>query len=161
MKKKHLPDILRDLVKQEYPIEKLEVIIVNDRSSDSTKEILEEASSKSYLFIKTINVEDKSKFMTPKKNALQLGIEKAKGEIIVLTDADCRLNKLWVSSMVYGVLEQDSILIGFSKISSDTNTWFEHYQKIDFLSIIAANAGAAGWNRILVGNWTKLSVLQR
>ena len=48
---KHLPDILRDLVKQEYPIEKLEVIIVNDRSSDSTKEILEEAS-KSYIFIK-------------------------------------------------------------------------------------------------------------
>ena len=79
-----------------------------------------------------MNVEDKSKVMTPKRYALQLGIEKAKGEIIILTDADCRVNKLWVSSMVYGVLAQDSILIGFSKISSDTNTWFEHYQKIDF-----------------------------
>ena len=153
---KHLPDILRDLVKQEYPIEKLEVIIVNDRSSDSTKEILEEAS-KSYLFIKAINIENKSKFMTPKKNALQLGIEKARGEIIVLTDADCRLNKLWVSSMAYGVLAQDSILIGFSKISSDTNTWFEHYQKIDFLSIIVANAGAAGWNRFWSGTGQNLA----
>ena len=49
--------------------------------------------------------------------------------------------------MVYGVLERDSIIIGFSKISTDANTWFEHYQNIDFLSIIAANAGAAGWNR--------------
>ena len=46
--------------------------------------------------------------------------------------------------MAYGVLERDSILIGFSKISTDANTWFEHYQKIDFLSIIVANAGAAG-----------------
>ena len=153
---KHLPDILRDLIRQEYPIEKLEVIIVNDRSSDSTSEILDDAS-RNYHFIKAVNVENKSKDMTPKKYALQLGIEKAKGEIILLTDADCRLNQLWVSSMVYGVLERDSILIGFSKIASDTNTWFEHYQKIDFLSIIIANAGAAGWNRYWSGTGQNLA----
>ncbi len=153
---KNLPDILRDLIRQEYPIEKLEVIIVNDRSGDSTSEILDDAS-RNYLFIKALNVESKSKVMTPKKYALQLGIERAKGEIIILTDADCRVNKLWVSSMVYGVLERDSIIIGFSKISTDGNTWFEHYQKIDFLSIIAANAGAAGWNRFWSGTGQNLA----
>ena len=48
---KNLPDILRDLIRQEYPIEKLEVIIVNDRSGDSTSEILDDAS-RNYLLLR-------------------------------------------------------------------------------------------------------------
>ena len=33
-----LPSLIKDLVNQEYPLDKLEVIIVNDRSTDATKE---------------------------------------------------------------------------------------------------------------------------
>ena len=36
--------------------------------------------------------------MTPKKNAIDLGIKNAKGEIILATDADCRVGSLWVAS---------------------------------------------------------------
>ena len=38
-----LPNLIQDLIKQEYPLDKLEVIIINDRSTDSTKEILAKA----------------------------------------------------------------------------------------------------------------------
>ena len=30
----HLPNLISDLISQEYPLDKLEVIIVNDRSTD-------------------------------------------------------------------------------------------------------------------------------
>ena len=154
-----LPYIIDDLIKQEYPLEKLEVIIINDRSDDSTAEILNE-SNNNYLFIKVIHIKEKTKTMTPKKNALTLGIQEAKGDVILLTDADCRLNKLWVSSMVYSVINKDSISIGFSQISDINNSIFTQYQKVDFLSIIAANAGAAGWGRFWSGTGQNLGFLK-
>ena len=70
--------------------------------------------------------------MTPKKHALTLGIESAEGEIIILTDADCRVGKLWVSSMVYSVINQNCISIGFSEIGVSSNSLFEKYQYIDW-----------------------------
>ena len=95
-----LPNLIQDLINQEYPLDKLEVIIINDRSTDSTKEILAKAEE-DYALIKTITVQQASSNMTPKKHALTLGIESAQGDIIVLTDADCRVGKLWASSMAY------------------------------------------------------------
>ena len=46
-----LPSLIQDLVNQEYPLDKLEVIIVNDRSTDATKEILTKAD-RNYALIK-------------------------------------------------------------------------------------------------------------
>ena len=48
-----IPALISDLVAQEYPLDKLEVIIVNDRSTDSTLDILNE-SSDNYAFIKIV-----------------------------------------------------------------------------------------------------------
>ena len=62
----NLPELLDDLINQEYPINKFEIVIVNDRSYDSTEEILFEASE-SYSFIKYLTINRKSKNMTPKK----------------------------------------------------------------------------------------------
>ena len=38
--------------------------------------------------------------MTPKKHALHQGINISKGEIIISTDADCRVGENWILSMV-------------------------------------------------------------
>ncbi len=79
-------NLIHDLINQEYPIDKLEVIIVDDRSTDSTREILKEATE-NYSCINVITVKEKSTEITPKKNALSKGIDKASGQIILLTDS--------------------------------------------------------------------------
>ena len=84
--------------------------------------------------------------MTPKKHAIDLGIKESRGEIIIATDADCRVGPLWVASMTYSLINKNGIIIGYSEIDDKKGTFFEKYQKLDFLAIIAANAGAAGWN---------------
>ena len=152
----HISNLINDLVVQEYPLDKLEVIIVNDRSTDKTLDILNEASD-NYAFIKIISIDESSKEMAPKKNALTKGIESAIGEIIVLTDADCRVDKLWVSSMTYSVMDQNSITIGFSEVSTEDSSLFDRYQRIDFLSIIIANAGFSGWGYFWSGTGQNLA----
>ena len=156
----HIPYLINDLISQEYPLDKLEVIIVNDRSTDDTAAILDDASD-NYAFIKVITIDQISKDMTPKKNALTKGIEAAFGEIIVLTDADCRVGKLWVSSMTYSVVSKESISIGFSEINQKHESFFHRYQKIDFLSIIIANAGFSGWGLFWSGTGQNLAFFKR
>jgi len=152
----HISNLIDDLIVQEYPLDKLEVIIVNDRSTDKTLDILNEAND-NYAFINVISIEESSKEMAPKKNALTKGIESATGEIIILTDADCRVGKLWVSSMTYSVMNQNSITIGFSEVSTEDSSLFDRYQRIDFLSIIIANAGFSGWNYFWSGTGQNLA----
>ena len=153
----NLPALLKDLTIQSYPSDKTEVIIVNDRSTDRTKEILERASKK-YSFIKTVTIIDKSKDMTPKKHALDQGINISKGEIIISTDADCRVGKNWVLSMVNSTIKSKGITVGFSKVLG--NSFLSQYQLIDFLGIITANAGAFGWGKYWSGTGQNLAYLK-
>ena len=53
--------------------------------------------------------------MTPKKYALTKAIEKSKGEIILTTDADCRVPRDWVNNMAQLVQNNEGIVIGYSK----------------------------------------------
>ena len=151
---KNLPDLIQDLVNQEYPLDKLEVIIVDDRSTDSTAKILIEAAE-NFAVVKYIRVEKLPTEMTPKKHALTLGIEMAKGDVILSTDADCRVGKFWVSSMAYSVVQQDSISIGYSKVAG--KSFFERIQMLDFLGIITANSGAGGWGHFWSGTGQNLA----
>ena len=151
---KNLPDLILDLVHQEYPLDQLEIIIVDDRSTDYTAKVLKEAAE-NYAVVNYIRVEELPTEMTPKKHALTLGIEMAKGDVILTTDADCRLGKLWVSSMAYSVVQQDSISIGYSKVAGES--FFERIQMLDFLGIITANAGAGGWGHFWSGTGQNLA----
>ncbi len=134
----NLPSLLDDLVNQKIDKNKFEVIVANDRSVDNTEEIINEYSNK-YKFIKAIHIIKKAE-MAPKKYALENAIKKSKGEIILSTDADCRVSNDWATSMASLVNQTNKVVIGYSKISGQ-NSLIHEIQKIDFLGIMAANGG--------------------
>jgi len=134
----NLPSLLDDLVNQKIAKNKFEVIVANDRSVDNTEEIINEYSNK-YKFIKAIHIIKKAE-MAPKKYALENAIKKSKGEIILATDADCRISNDWATSMASLVNQTNKVVIGYSKISGQ-NSLIHEIQKIDFLGIMAANGG--------------------
>ena len=134
----NLPILLNDLINQTIDKNNFEVIIANDRSEDNTKEIINEYSNR-YEFIKAIHIKKKGD-MAPKKYALEKAINKSKGEIILATDADCRVSNNWATSMACLVNDTNKVVIGYSKISGKNNIIHE-IQKIDFLGIMTANGG--------------------
>ena len=135
---KNISNLLNDLVHQSIDKNHLEILIANDRSDDSTGEIIDRFASE-YSFIKTIHI-NKKHTMAPKKYALTQAIDNSNGEIIIATDADCRVPRDWVKSMGLLVQNTGKIVIGYSKIDSG-NTLINEFQKIDFLGIMAANGG--------------------
>ncbi|MCB0615512.1 MAG: glycosyltransferase, partial [Phaeodactylibacter sp.] len=95
---------------QDYP--EYEIIVVNDNSSDKTLEVLLDFQKKSpILRLIDINVS------TPrgKKAALSKGVNAAKFEILLLSDADCRpASPQWLDFMQAFIRDRAKIGLGYS-----------------------------------------------
>ncbi|MEM2994729.1 MAG: glycosyltransferase family 2 protein [Candidatus Bathyarchaeia archaeon] len=78
--------LLQGITKQTYPKEKLQVIVIDDASTDNTGKIAEQYS-KEYSYIKVLHRTEKEG-KRGKASALNAGFEYATGEIIFFFDAD-------------------------------------------------------------------------
>jgi len=128
-----------------------ELIFVNDHSTDSTGQILISASNDFQNF----RIVDSVGF--GKKNALKEGIGKASGELIITTDADCVPTNTWIESVInfYSNTYND-LIIGPVVIKSDKSL-FSKLQKIEFASLVASGAGAAGVGMPIMCNGANLA----
>jgi len=139
----NISHLLTALVNQSYSKNNYEVIIADDDSSDRTAEIVE-LFKKKWDNIKLVNVLDRDKAISAKKNALTQAIEISKGEIILSTDADCLVGKYWIESMVSSFNEKQMV-VGFSR--TQLADWckarfIRKYEHFDFLAMMYAAAGA-------------------
>ena len=103
---KYLPSILE----QDYPT--FEVIIIDDNSTDDTSKILNHFKGQ-YAHLQIINIEHKKS--PGKKKGLQQGINQAKYEWLVFTDADCYpKSDQWLRKLAFKCDEKTEIILGYS-----------------------------------------------
>jgi cellulose synthase/poly-beta-1,6-N-acetylglucosamine synthase-like glycosyltransferase len=123
----NLKTLIPKLFEQDYP--KFDVMIVNDRSTDRTKRLLEEMME-IYPKLRTVTIKYTPNHVTPKKFAITLGIKVAKNDVILLTDADCMpASDQWIRKMTAPVREEaKTFSLGFSGYevkSSLLNSWIQ------------------------------------
>ena len=128
---------------EDYPKDKYEVIVVNDRSKDSTGAITEKIASDNNN-VRLINVEELTEEYknSGKKHALKQGIENSNGEIIILTDADCLPAPGWIKGIVQYFTKDTGVVVGHSPIKG--KGLINRLLQLDNLSIIAVGAGGIG-----------------
>lgn len=134
--------VYNSLVNQNYPEELIEFIFVNDNSSDdSVNKIIPYLNSRVKLLhhISKIN-------QSPKKAAIELGIQSAKGEIIVLTDADCKHARTWIRSLV-SLYDNNTALVAGPVVFLSSAKIFDKIQGLEFAGIILAAAGLIGFGQ--------------
>jgi cellulose synthase/poly-beta-1,6-N-acetylglucosamine synthase-like glycosyltransferase len=108
---KTITALLSSLAGQDYPAELLEIVVVNDHSTDRTpvavSEFIAEHRQKSSIIFRLINNP-----FTGKKSAVRFGVRHADGELILTTDADCVVGGGWVSAYAgfFAATEADMIL---------------------------------------------------
>jgi len=130
---KNILKCLESLDKLIYPEGKLDIIIVDDRSTDKTGEIIDEFIKDKHIFTKIISKEESSK-LKGKTNALSCGINTAKGKIIFTTDADCIVKPSWVFKTASYYKENIAMVNGFTTQIADSN--FTGMQSIDFIYLL-------------------------
>lgn len=141
---KNISNLLTSLVNQTYPQDKMEIIIADDSSTDQTAETILRFAEK-WPFIKLLQVYNRDKVISPKKNCLQQAIDIAQGDIILTTDADCILQTTWVDSVVANYSNKADMVAGYSRTylpnwkKASLVQKFEHF---DFMVLLTAASGA-------------------
>lgn len=111
------------LTGQSHP--EFEVIIVNDRSTDESVAVLERAI-RNQPRLRYINIEQVPPGVNGKKYGLTRGIEAARYDVVLLTDADCRPGPGWAGEMASAFDAEARIVLGYSpyvKTSGLLNTF--------------------------------------
>ena len=90
-----LEDLLQDLMAQDYPPEQLEVIVVDDGSTDTTAEVIRRAITQA-----SVSIRSRSQNRQGQAAARNQALAIANGEIVAFTDSDCRVGPHWVSNAV-------------------------------------------------------------
>ncbi|MCX6173320.1 MAG: glycosyltransferase [Ignavibacteriales bacterium] len=144
-------DCLQSLDNLIYPNGKLEIIIVNDHSTDSTGKIVESFIKDKPKF-KCIIPNESIGSLRGKTNALANAIKMSHGEIILTTDADCIVSRDWAQT--HSSYYQDNVgFVGGFTTQQDQNS-FSGMQAIDFVYLLTVAAGSINLGKPLscIGN---------
>ena len=134
--------LLAALTRQNYPSHLYEIIIIDDQSTDRTATIVSSFDSHKVRLYRTTN---RDQVISPKKKAIHLGIQKAKGEIILLTDADCVPPECWIKGIVRLFTNDVGMVIGFSPCELPRLSFpVGDLLAIESLSLAAVAAGTSG-----------------
>ncbi|MCB2198023.1 glycosyltransferase [bacterium] len=143
--------LLDSLEAQDYPRDKFNVIIIDDRSRDNTGDLVRKRTNNGVSFeVLRIQDEESPEGRSPKKYALSRGIELATGEVIVTTDADCWMGKRWLRTLLSPFVDPNvhgaTGVSRFIRPEEDTKPWWSDYESLEhlFYSVMAAGTIGAG-----------------
>lgn len=141
----NLEKCLNSLVNQNYPSDSFEVIIADDRSVDSTPQIISRFCQKYHNFRSVIVRPDED--AVPKKTALLRALDIARGEIVLSTDGDCVQPQGWIRQMAACFIEEVGMVIGHVGYFKPQNIW-QGIDALDYLTHRALGAAFIGVNSV-------------
>ncbi len=143
---KNLSQFLPAVLKQDYP--KLQVIVVNDDSSDGTHELLQQISE-AHPRLQVVSAFAKT---TPgKKSALAKAIATSKSDWILATDADCEpASSNWAKHMLEVAHVDTEIVLGYSPYRKQDG-WLNRWIRFEALYTAAQYLSAALVGRPYMG----------
>lgn len=132
---------IEDLLVQDYPKELTEIIIVDDHSTDSTAGIIRNYENQG---IKLLQLKEDQPLNSYKKKAIAKAISMSAGDLMVATDADCRMGPQWLST-VAGYYEDNNLVMISSPVAYfEERTLFEYMQTLEFAYLIGVGASFIG-----------------
>ncbi|MBK6766956.1 MAG: glycosyltransferase [bacterium] len=151
-----LPWTLASLMRQDYAGD-WEVIVVDDRSTDTTPQVLMGLES-TYANLRVIRITEEPQG-SPKKCALAAGIALSESEVIFTTDADCQYNERWLTEMVSHLTDEVGVVAGLTIFDLPDSARSPRWQKIQWLDFFVQNflaAGSLGWGHAASCNGSNL-----
>lgn len=142
---------ISSLLDQDYP--DYEIIVVDDRSTDATAEIVRELANTPVHGgrLRLLRVESLPEGWFGKHNAMRVGVDAARGAVLCFIDADCRQTSrctLWTA--VAHAMERNvnkTIGTGFQPVEITGFKPVPH--GVDFLTIIPRLEMTTWWDRVV------------
>lgn len=158
----------------DYPVDRLEVIVVDDDSRDRTAEVVRrrmarqrpalalagglpeaEDESEGDGRLRLVQIpENRRRDRAHKKRAIEKAVAHARGEIILTTDADCVVPRGWARAMAAQFTGPEVAFVSGPvrfRVEPDDGL-FVRLQGIDFFGLMACGAGGIGIGRPNLAN---------
>jgi cellulose synthase/poly-beta-1,6-N-acetylglucosamine synthase-like glycosyltransferase len=149
----NLPELIHCLKVQNIDGLEVEFILVNDRSEDGTKNLIDKTVEEDNHF-KAVHIMERIAGFAPKKRAIETAVKSAAGDIILLTDADGRPQKEWVKKIATYFNKGADMVIGYAPYSvGENDNIIKKVLALEYFSIasIAAATTASGFPVTCVG----------
>jgi glycosyltransferase involved in cell wall biosynthesis len=115
---KYIGSTLESLLRQNYPSEKYEIIVIADRCTDETIPIIQTFCSR-FSGMSLLQVQQIPENYSPKKYALQQGIQAARFSHLILMDADIQTGPAYLQTLNDYFASGIEVLINIPKITPD------------------------------------------
>jgi len=150
---KNIKNLIKDVMNQNFDKERFQLIIVDDHSEDKTLEILHKESEKwKNLHIICMNDDE-----IGKKNAIRKGVRFTKGDVILCTDADCKIQENWIKTMLSNFTNKHiKFVAGPVKYSSEDN-FLNKFQSLELISLVSSGAAAIQRKKSTICNGANLA----
>lgn len=142
--KENLPNLLHSISLLNYPKELVEVILVDDDSDDEFRI--------QNLEFRIQMIKNVRKSNSPKKDAIETAIQIAKHDWIITTDADCLVQKDWLTIYDQYIQENEVEMVASGVCYIPKKGFLSAFQNLDFLSLQGASIGSFGINQPFMCN---------
>ncbi len=144
---------LRHIAQNDYPIGRYEIILVDDHSSDQTVKIARSLEIKNLHIIELADLDNPPINDFFKKAGQRHGVNSAKYEWILQTDADCFCSPLWLQAMAQNC-ERKDLITGpiFIDGTAGTLSRWQTYENIGIMASTFAGIKLRTWYSANAGN---------
>lgn len=142
----NIKDCLESVSNQSYPKYLFEIIVVDDFSTDRTAEIVNSFADKNVTLISLKDFTAEVGINSYKKKAIEVAISKAKGELIVTTDADCIAPTTWLQTIASFYDNHQPVFIAAPVAYYEENNFLKIFQSLDFM-ILQGITGASVYKK--------------
>ena len=142
--KENLPNLLHSISLLNYPKELVEVILVDDDSEDEFRI--------QNLEFRIQMIKNVRKSNSPKKDAIETAIQIAKHDWIITTDADCLVQKDWLTIYDQYIQKNEVEMVASGVCYIPKKGFLSAFQNLDFLSLQGATIGSFGINQPFMCN---------
>lgn len=141
----HIRACVESLLQQLYPAELMEIIIVDDHSTDGTLALLKNTTDPR---LKVVQLTQQS----GKKAALTQAVQMATGSLIACTDADCLVPERWLQLMVsYYEINKPRLMAGPIQYQTDRSL-VQRFQYLDGVGNMAITAAGIHYQAYFMAN---------
>lgn len=146
------------ILAQDYPPVLLEVIVIDDHSTDATAAIVNGYDDPRVRCLSLAEyLQPGERLHAYKKKALGIGIARSSGQLIVTTDADCTAGTAWLKTLAACYEQENPVMIAAPVDFSSGNRVVELLQSIDFMSMQGITAAAHALQLGHMGNGANLA----
>ena len=145
----NLPKLLSSLDQQDIEDQAVELILVNDHSTDKSVEAVKNEQLRFDLNL-VLNEGN------GKKDAIRTAWKYATGDILVHTDADCIHSANWLQTML-GYFEPEVQFVSGPVVFNSRPHFFHRVMELDFSGLIAIGAAHIQWSKPMICNGANLA----